>query len=81
MPDRLASAASVHTPTRLVPVASSPTRPSGASEVIPEEGVAHVYGYTYQRPGGNRLVVGWGALPLFGVTETETALVRISNAS
>jgi len=25
--------------------------------------MAHVYGYTYQQPDGNRLVLGWGALP------------------
>ena len=67
-PDRLASAMSAQTPTRVVPAASSPTGLDAASEAIPEEGVAHVYGYNCQQPDGNHLVAGQRVLLLFGVT-------------
>jgi hypothetical protein len=63
-PDRLASAISAQTPTRVVPVASSPTGLAAASEAIPEEGVARVCGHNRQRPDGNHLVAVRGALSL-----------------
>jgi hypothetical protein len=63
-PDRLASAISEQTLTRVVPTASSPTGLAGASEAIPEEGVAHVCGHNRQRPDGNHLVAGREPLPL-----------------